>query len=334
MILLLGAGGYLGQAFAGELRRRGASFIPLTRNALDYTQFDLLFDYVRKMGPEFVINAVGYPGRPNVDGCEQAREMTLHQNTLLPQTIARVCLVTNTPWGHVSSACVYCGAKVMTGGETRIERDLNRPEIRRLLAQHPDRVRGFTELDEPNFSFRCAPCSFYSGTKVLAEEAIKGEGRSYIWRPGMMFHEREEPRNLLCRLQRYPKIYDSVNCLSHRDEFVRACLDLWQRRAPYGIYNMINPGAVTNRQIVVMIERILKPSRRWEFWGSDEEFYRVAAKSPRSNAILDGSKLLAAGIRLRPVMESLEYCLRHWRPALDPADHPGSPAFAAATGTH
>ena len=51
MILLLGASGYIGRAFASELRRRGHSFIPLTRRAFDYTRFDFLFDYLRTMRP-------------------------------------------------------------------------------------------------------------------------------------------------------------------------------------------------------------------------------------------------------------------------------------------
>jgi len=57
MILLLGATGYIGQAFARALRRRKDSFIPLSRNAFDYTRFEFLFDYVRKIGPDLVINA-------------------------------------------------------------------------------------------------------------------------------------------------------------------------------------------------------------------------------------------------------------------------------------
>jgi len=69
MILLLGSSGYVGQAFATELRRRGHGFIPLTRKAINYGDFNLLFDYVRKVKPEFIINAAGYRGRPNVDAC-------------------------------------------------------------------------------------------------------------------------------------------------------------------------------------------------------------------------------------------------------------------------
>ena len=61
------------------------------------------------------------------------------------------------------------------------------------------------------------------------------------------------------------------------------------------------------------IERILKPNRRFEFWENDEEFYRVAAKTPRSNCVLDISKLLAAGVKIRPVEEALEDSLKNWR---------------------
>jgi dTDP-4-dehydrorhamnose reductase len=312
MILLLGASGYIGHAFTGELRRRGLAFIPLTRKAIDYTNFDLLFDYVRKIKPEFIINAAGHTGKPNVDACEEAREDTLYANAILPQTVAKVCMMTNTVWGHVSSGCIYSGAKMVENERTIIERNHNSPELRRLLVENPEKISGFTEWDEPNFSFRHAPCNFYSGTKALAEEAIHGVGQSYIWRIGMPFNEQDESRNFLWRIQNYPKVYDGVNSLSHTDDFVRASLDLWARQAPFGIYNVTNPGAVTTRQVVEMIQRILKPARHFEFWKDDKEFYRFGAKSPRSNCVLDVSKLLATGVKMRPVQKALEDALRKW----------------------
>jgi UDP-glucose 4,6-dehydratase len=312
MILLLGASGYVGQAFASELRRREYGVIPLTRKAIDYSDFDLLFDYVRRMRPEFLINAAGYTGKPDMDACERAREQTLSANTLLPQTIARVCLMTNTPWGHVSSGGIYSGAKVVDNGSMRIEKNLNRLGLRRLIAEHPENVFGFTERDEPNFSFRCSPCDFYSGTKALAEEIIRGIGRSYIWRPGLTFGEREESKNFLWRIQQCAKVYDGINSISHLEDFVRACLNLWERQAAFGIYNVTNPGAVTTRQIVELIQRISKLDRHFEFWEDDEEFYRFEAKAPRSYGILDVSKLLATGVEMRPVEEALVDSLRNW----------------------
>ncbi len=302
----------MGQAFATELRRRRYSFIPLTRRAIDYTSFELLFDYIRKLKPEFIINAAGYPGRPNVDACETAREETLFANTLLPQTISRACSMTSTPWGHVSSGCIYHGAKLIDEKGTRI---VEGAELRQLFAGSPEKIFGYNEWDEPNFSFRNAPCNFYSGTKTLAEEAIRGVGDVYLWRPGMPFNEWSEPRNFLWRIQNYAKVFNGVNSLSHLDDFVRACLDLWERQAPFGIYNMTNPGAVLTRQVVEMIERILKPNRHFEFWKDEEEFYRLGAKAPRSNCVLDVSKLLVAGVKVRPVEEALEDSLRNWNVA-------------------
>jgi len=315
MILLLGASGYVGQAFSAELRRRRLSFIPLTRRAIDYTSFEVLFDYIRKMRPEFVINAAGYAPNPNVDACESAREEVLCANTLLPQTVARACLMTNTPWGHVSSGSIYTGAKVAEWGRMRVEKDLARPEMRRLFAGQPEKFFGFSEWDEPNFSFRHGPCNFYSGTKALAEEAIRGVGQNYIWRPRMFFNECDEPRNLLAKLQHYERVYDNVNSITHLDDFVRACLELWERQAPFGIYNVANPGAVTTRRIVEMIQQILNPARRFEFWENDEEFYRCQAKAPRSSCILDVSKLLSRGVRMRSVEEALESSLGRWHTA-------------------
>ena len=109
-------------------------------------------------------------------------------------------------------------------------------------------------------------------------------------------------------------MYDNVNSLSHRGDFVRACLDLWERRAPFGTYNVTNPGFVTTRQVIERIEKTLRPDRKFEFWADDEEFYKVAAKTPRSNCVLDVSKLLATGVKLRPVEEALDDSLSNWKP--------------------
>ncbi len=363
MIILLGATGYMGSAFSDELQRRNLDFSAPTRKELDYTNFATFLQLLRDQKPEFVINAAGYTGKPNVDACETARADTLQGNTLFPQMLAHACATENIPWGHVSSGCIFAGAKIETGGAatstaqptlslgrgqgegsvhktitvapaesplatghtlspgrgqgegpgpSHIEKDLTLPSIRDLFLTAPEKFTGFNETDEPNFSFRSPPCSFYSGTKALGEEAIRDVGQNYIWRLRIPFDQFDNPRNYLSKIQNYSKVYENINSLSHRADFVRACLALWERRAPFGIYNVTNPGAVATSQVVAAIERILKPNRKFEFWASDEEFYRVAAKTPRSNCIMDVSKLLATGVPMRPVEEALKDSLRHW----------------------
>ncbi|TAL07217.1 MAG: NAD-dependent epimerase/dehydratase family protein [Verrucomicrobia bacterium] len=314
MILLLGASGYVGEAFARELTRRGKKFHPASRRELDYAKFETLLNFLREQKPEFVINSAGYTGKPNVDSCELHKADTLAGNTLLPLTVAQACAAAGVPWGHVSSGCIYAGAKVSQGGKVHVEKDFTKPELRALVEKSPALVLGFKEEDEPNFTFRDGPCSFYSGTKALAEEAIAGVGQSYIWRLRIPFDEFDNARNYLSKVQRYAKVYDNVNSISHRADFVSACLDLWELRAPFGKYNVTNPGFVTTLHVVELIEKHLKPAKRFEFWSSDEEFYKVAAKTPRSNCVMDSTKLLAAGVQIRPVEAALEDSLKRWKP--------------------
>ncbi len=338
MIVLLGATGYIGEAFVRALRERKEDFIALSRKKLDYTQFDTLLKFLREQKPAFLINSAGYTGKPNVDACEDAKADTLAGNTLFPQMLSQACLVERIPWGHVSSGCIFSGAKIAEsvspspsgegrgegdrghlppaalGSAMRIEKDLTKPGLRDLPDKNPNAIQGYIETDHPNFTFRDPPCSFYSGTKALAEEAITGVGQSYIWRLRIPFDGFDNPRNYLSKIQRYAKVYDNVNSISHRTDFVNACLDLWARRAPFGAYNITNPGYITSHQVVRMIERILKPARKFEYWKDDAEFYHLAAKTPRSNCVLDVSKLLAAGVKIRPVEEALEHSLRNWKP--------------------
>lgn len=313
MTLLLGGTGYVGGAFQQELARRGIPFQTVSRHQFDYTRFDRLLGLLRDTRPRFLINCAGYTGKPNVDACEAHPADTLAGNALLPQAIAHACLAAGVPWGHVSSGCIYAGAWVRQPDGTRTEeRDLTAPALREVVARAPERLEGFTEEDTPNFSFRRPPCSFYSGSKALGEEAILGLGNSYLWRLRIPFDGVDNPRNYLTKIQRYPKVYDNVNSISHLGDFAKACLDTWEMGLPCGIYNVTNPGWVTTRQVVGLLERHLKPARAFEFWASDEEFYRVAAKTPRSNCILDTTKLTRAGVRIRPVEEALEDSLRNW----------------------
>jgi dTDP-4-dehydrorhamnose reductase len=311
MILLLGATGYIGSAFAAELQRRGRPFYSLSRKELDYTRFEVLWKHLQENKPGFVINAAGFTGRPNVDACETARAETLLGNTLFPQALANACLAARTPFGHVSSGCIYSGAKIIRNAAPRIERDLTRPDVKKLLEESPSCFHGFSENDIPNFSFRVPPCSFYSGTKALAEEVMSGVGEGYLWRLRIPFDQYDNPRNYLSKIQTYAKVYDNVNSISHRGDFVQACLDLWEKRAPFGTYNVTNPGWITTRQVVSRIREILKPARKFAFWADDAEFYQFA-KAPRSNCIMDVSKLLKTGVTVRPVTEAIDAALRSW----------------------
>ena len=312
MILLLGATGYIGHAFQTELTRRGERFVALSRSQVEYTKFQSLYDYLKSSRPSFIINAAGYTGKPNVDACESAKADTLQGNTLFPQVLANACAALDIPFGHVSSGCIFAGAWIDYGNGWVVEKDMTKPEFRAIAKDSPEKIRGFDETMTPNFSFRDEPCSFYSGTKALGEEAIQDVGHSYIWRLRIPFDEFDNPRNYLTKIQRYAKVYNNFNSLSHRGDFVNACLDSWFQKVPFGTYNVTNPGYVSTAEVLEMIKEILKPEREFEFWKSDAEFYTTGAVAARSNCIMDSSKLLKAKIQMPIVHHSLKTALDKW----------------------
>jgi dTDP-4-dehydrorhamnose reductase len=287
MLLLLGGTGYVGQAFCELFDHNSVQYRSVSRREIDYTNRDQLTRLLRETKPEFVINSAGYTGKPNVDACELHKAECLDGNAVLPGIIREVCEAANVPWGHVSSGCIYTG-------------------------QHED-SSGFTEEDAPNFSFRTNNCSFYSGCKALGEECLVGAQQNYIWRLRIPFNNLDNPRNYLTKVMRYQRLLDATNSLSQLNEFVWACWQSWEKRIPYGIYNVTNPGHVTTREVVALIQHVLKPNRDFNFFANEEEFMSLAAKTPRSNCILDSTKILKAGIELTPVQEAITQALRTWK---------------------
>ena len=77
---------------------------------------------------------------------------------------------------------------------------------------------------------------------------------------------------------------------------------------------MVDPGYISTREVVEKIRGKLKPSWEPVFWQNDDEFYRFGAVTPRSNCILDPSKLVEAGIKIRSVSEVLGEAMSQWLP--------------------
>jgi dTDP-4-dehydrorhamnose reductase len=287
MILLLGGQGYVGTAIQKSLNVRELPFVVVSRRQTDYSQLAVLVKMLRDLRPEFLINAAGYTGKPNVDACEIHRTECLAGNAVLPGIIRTACEQTQTAWGHVSSGCIFTGAK--------------------------EQGAGFTENDPPNFSFRQNNCSFYSGTKALGEELLEGAEQCFIWRLRIPFNEVDSPRNYISKMMRYDRLLMATNSLSQLDEFANACVDSWLKRIPFGTYNLTNPGSVTTRDVIRLILKHRLSEKSFQFFESDEQFMQQAAKTPRSNCVLDSRKAIAAGLQMLPIEDALETAMRNWK---------------------
>jgi len=289
MIYLLGGSGYVGQAYQALLTRKNIPFRNLRRAELDYTDRVTLRAALLRDKPAFLINAAGYTGKPNVDACELDKHACLFGNAVLPGIIADACADAGVPWGHVSSGCIFTGAR-------------------------PDGT-GFTEDDTPNFTFRTNNCSFYSGTKALGEEVLAGKPSVYIWRLRIPFDQHESPRNYLTKLMRYKTLLAAENSISQLEEFVTATFACWEKRVPFGTYNVTNPGHVTTHEVVDLILKSGVCPKEYVFFKDETDFMQKAAKTPRSNCVMSSAKLAAVGITLTEVHAAVARDLARWQPS-------------------
>ena len=283
MILILGSTGYVGSKIFHFLNENDSEVIGISRSEIDYANPKILKEFLRSKKPRFLINAAGYTGKPNVDACELAKADCLDGNAVLPGTIRSVCEDLKITWGHVSSGCIYSGRRSDGGG--------------------------WTEDDSPNFSFRSPPCSFYSGSKALGEEVLEGAEDCYIWRLRIPFNDERSPRNYLQKMLNYDSLLEAENSVSHLDEFCQKCVECIEKEVEPGIYNMTNPGSVTTTQVTKWMKEEGVTDKQFQFFDDEQHFMNKAAKTPRSNCVLDTTKAEKAGIGMRPVEEAMRESL-------------------------
>lgn len=283
---LLGSTGYVGSEFVRQLAERGHEACLIRRADVNIYDEQALATHLEQIRPDALINAAGYTGKPNVDACERDRTNCLLANAILPGVINAATKRVNLPWGHVSSGCIYSGRRADGAG--------------------------FTEEDPPNFCFRTNNCSFYSGTKALGEELLLPATNCYIWRIRIPFSQQDGARNYLSKLLRYDTLLDAENSLSHLPEVVSAAIQCFERKIPFGTYNLTNPGSVTTRQVVTWLQEYLVPDRTFKFFADERQFLFQAALTPRSNCVLSSEKLSATGISLQGVDIAVKECLGRW----------------------
>src|SRR5438105_169388 len=137
-----GSTGWIGKKMVAMLKEMGHSPV-CAQSRLENRQE--IIDELIRIKPDFIINAAGITGRPNIDWCEDHREETMRVNVIGALNLADIACMHGIHMTNVSTGCIYSYDE-----------------------QHPMRCgKGFTEEDEPNFTG-----SFYSRTKVLLEKLI------------------------------------------------------------------------------------------------------------------------------------------------------------------
>ncbi|MBI4016543.1 MAG: sugar nucleotide-binding protein [Candidatus Aenigmarchaeota archaeon] len=210
---------------------------------------------LRQHNPDVVINCAGKTGRPTVDWCESHMDETWKSNVLGPQVLAYACLENNVFLAHVGSGCVYEGDNA---------------------------GRGYSEEDAPNFFG-----SYYSRTKIASEQALDLLPVLQL-RLRMPVDCIPGPRNFITKITNYKRVISVPNSISVMDDFVFAAIKLIDYRAK-GVYNVVNPGSITHKEILDMYREIVNPAFVYELFSVDELHRETVAK--RSNCVLSTKKI-------------------------------------------
>ncbi len=229
--------------------------------------------------PEIAINCAGKTGKPNVDWCEDHKIETLRSNVEGPINLAETCLKYGVYLAHIGSGCVYEG---------------------------DNNGRGFSEDDQPNYFG-----SFYSITKMVSESALKNLPVLQM-RIRMPVDSKPSERSLIDKLVKYKKIINPANSITAIPDFLEAAEKLMGKKCT-GIYNLVNPNAITNQEIVELYKKIINPDYSYEIISLDQLYNSGKVKAKRSSCVLRTKKLEAEGIVMPEIHTAVEKCLHEYK---------------------
>ena len=286
-ILLFGSNGYIGSEFVSQLlpltNIQFIRLLPSRKSDGGGYSFKELDGLIKGIKPTVIINCAAYVGGNSIVNCEDHKDQAIQSNIIFPQMLGEICRERNIIFGHLSSGCVFNG--------------------------YP--TDGYEEDDVRNMTFD-SKCSFYTGTKAMAEDCLNRVEKKYIWRIRLPFDEINHPRNYLTKLMNFDKLIVASNSISNRKELVSACIECIMESVPFGIYHVTNPGGIRTDEITSMIKNILKIDKDFQYFESIEAFDKIST-IPRSNTILNTDKLAKTGIKMTPVHDSVENTLKNWK---------------------
>jgi 3,5-epimerase/4-reductase len=257
--LILGKG-FIGTHLAHFFHKKNIPYINVSQKELNYVDPDVLDRYLseHRTNIKWVISAFGYTGIPNVDACEDNKELCYNYNVLYPLNVIKGCEKYGIPVIHVGSGCVY------TGYEKR-----------------------YTEDDKPNFGIFSDSSSYYSKCKHIFE-TIAINHNCYTFRIRIPFTSDTSAKNYFIKLLKYDTLINennSITSITDFNEFVLKFIN--HNTVPFGIYNIVNPDPVKAEEIVSLLEKHNLKNPSWNFINIEN----LNTKANRSNCVLSTKKI-------------------------------------------
>ncbi len=187
--VLICGNGYVGGYVFAQLSKNTSLEVTLESKAtLDYTDEYYLRDYLKEQRFDYLINAQGYTGRPNVDAAERDKEACWKYNVQVPVMFNTVCRELHVQPIHITSGCIFTGYD-----------------------------KAWSEADEPNFGVFNSAASFYSTSKH-AFESVSDNGITIRIR--MPFCDTLNERSYLTKIHKYDNLISAVNSKTYIPELV------------------------------------------------------------------------------------------------------------------
>ncbi|WP_210466532.1 family 1 glycosylhydrolase [Rufibacter roseolus] len=271
-LLITGATGTLGRAFAKVCDVRGIPYVLLSRQDMDIADEASVEETLRKFQPWALVNTAGYV---RVDDAESEPEACYRENTLGPAVLAKVCQAQNIGFVTFSSDLVFDG---------------NKPTL-------------YAEKDEAN------PLNVYGSSKALAEEQVQAAmSGALVIRTSAFFGPWDEHNfvykalKAIAHQETFLAAEDSIVTPTYVPDLVNAALDLLID-GESGIWHLANQGALSWAQLAELAANLagLEPSP-W-LQPVPHETFNLPAARPASSAL---------GTEKRAILPSVEDALRRF----------------------
>jgi dTDP-4-dehydrorhamnose reductase len=269
--LIFGGNGWIGQKISVLIQEQGHTVV-YSQSRLE--EREKIQKEIEQLHPDFIINAAGITGRPNVDWCETHRQETLRTNVLGTLNLVDLAYLYNIHVTNISTGCIY-------------EYD----------AQHPMYSGiGFTEEEEPNFGG-----SFYSRTKIILEKLILEYPNVLNLRVKMPIST-ELDKGFVGKIIRYKKLINVPNSLCILDDLLPVAVEMTLKKFK-GNYNFVNPGTMSHNEVLDLYKEYIDPTFTYENFTVEEQDKILKAR--RANAELSAKKLLQDFPTIPPIRDSL-----------------------------
>lgn len=270
--LILGKG-FVGTHLSHYFKRNNIEHRIFSQSELDYTDPNILRDFldIHDKDIKWVINCSGYTGVPNVDACEDNKELCYAYNVLYPMQVVKICNQFKIPVIHIGSGCIYSGY---------------------------DKV--YTENDTPNFGIYSNESSYYSKCKHVFETFAQ-EFNCYVLRIRIPFTDVMTRKNYFSKLLNYDTLINELNSVTSLNDFDEFIVRFMAAKPEYGIYNVVNPEPVKAEEVVNILKSYTINNPNWQFIDLKD----LNTKANRSNCVLSTNKIAKLGLQLPNTEKSL-----------------------------